>query len=191
MKKIQTFEKFSIQNEEIDWKKMRNTAMAGAMAGAMAIGPMDAHGQNKKPSDVDRIYVRIDHDKKYEKTLNDVIRFAVSNGFGHTTDEGGYSYMVNYYEKGRRTEHIEISIHEEREYIGDKVDVKFNVRLNFYMTNKSIAKKFLDKYCKGYNVEFVRDTYTAEKILDPEKVKSEIIKFKSLGEELIRMGFKS
>ena len=56
MKNIQTFEQFSIQNEEINWRKLRNTAMAGAMA----IGSIGAHGQDKDIREIDKDPVRIE-----------------------------------------------------------------------------------------------------------------------------------
>ncbi len=70
MKNIKKFEQFSIHNEEIDWKKIRNTAMAGAMA----VGSIGAHPQNKDIKNIDNVGTEKRELNNFESHLRKILK---------------------------------------------------------------------------------------------------------------------
>ncbi len=88
MKQLQTYEQFSIQNEEIDWKKIRNTAMAGAMA----IGAMGAHSQ-------DKMVKNIDNDTKVEQSFLKKGLSAASSAIGSFRNDNSAEKTIKKLEK--------------------------------------------------------------------------------------------
>jgi hypothetical protein len=154
MKKIQTFEQFSIHNEEIDWKKMRDTAMAGAMA----IGAMGAHGQDKDIKEMDKDPQRIE-------------RYVETDPIQYIKTKSGKKWKVEsiYYEHTGFT----------TLYSG-RGESDSDVTINFYHPVRHIHGSLMDRNGGEYYIEVQIKGKPSKKFFDlSEKGLEKVIKYLS------------
>ncbi len=182
MKKIQTFDSFARQNEEVDWKKMRNTAMAAAMS----IGSLASHGQDKV---ADKWFGQ-------EKIVKQANKFALLNGFRDAGEdgEGEMHGMKLLYKRKNKNSIDEVSIDITDWHNADVFAIEIHLGTEGHFQALDVDPNLgnlVGKYFKDYKKKVGWSIEFSKYDVDFKKLKSEITdKIKPLEKELIRIGFK-